>query len=145
MPVIHLNLGAIALAVGLNFMLGYLWYAVLFNRAWARATGREGQPDAAATSLAIALVMNVVAAALMVYVLANNMAVWKPATWGLSTPGTAPLAQAMAAAGFSWLGFVLPIHLHRFAWEGRSLPLLLINAGYGLLGLLIAAVCLAWL
>jgi hypothetical protein len=70
------------------------------------------------------------------------MAVWLPASWGLAAPGPGAAEQVLSAAGFTWLGFVLPVLLHRLGWEKPSLALFAINGGYYLVSLLAAALVL---
>jgi hypothetical protein len=84
-PVIALNYMAIALSVVLGMVLGFVWFSVLFDKAWARHMGMEDvpQPDGAAMgkSMVIFFVSNV----LIVYVLAHTLGVWRASAWGLTS------------------------------------------------------------
>lgn len=131
---------SIAAATFAAFLLGYVWYGLLFAKAWAQAVGRPVKTPPG--DLMPALALNLLGAAFLVFVLANQMAVWLPKSWGLLQPGPGFVEQVASAAGFTFIGFVLPVLLHRYAWEGRNGSLLLINGGYYLLMLLIAAVLL---
>jgi hypothetical protein len=55
-----------------------------------------------------------------------------------------PLASAMNAAIFTWLGFYVPGHLSSTVWEQKSWKLFGINSGYNLLSLLVAALILCY-
>lgn len=140
MPEITLNPPGLLAATLTAFMLGYVWYGLLFAKAWAKAVGRSVETPA--SELLPALALNLFGAALLVFVLANQMAVWLPGTWGLQRPGPGFVEQVASATGFTFVGFVLPVLLHRYAWEGRNGRLLLINGGYYLLMLLTAAALL---
>ncbi len=115
-PVIALNYMAVAVSVVLGMVLGFVWFSVLFDKAWARHMGMEDvpQPDGAAMgkSMVIFFVSNV----LIVYVLAHTLGVWRASAWGLS-PDLSPVALALYTAGFTWLGFFLPLQMNRVAWE----------------------------
>jgi hypothetical protein len=139
MPNITLNPLAIALAALAIFFISYVWYSVLFGRAWAREMGLPADHAASGAALARGLLLTALGAVLMSLVLANSMAVWQPKTWGLTAPGPQPVEQALSAAGFTWMGFVLPVLLHRLGWEKPSLQLFAINGGYYLVSLLAAA------
>lgn len=142
MPNIDLNPLGIAAAAAAIFFISYVWYTPLFGRAWAREMGLSVGHSAAGAALARGLVLTALGALLMSFVLASSMAVWLPKTWGLAGPGPGAVEQVLSAAGFTWLGFVLPVLLHRLGWEKPSLALFAINGGYYLVSLLAAAVVL---
>ncbi len=143
MPNITLNPLSIALAAVAIFFISYAWYTPLFGRAWAREMGLPADHAASGTALARGLALTALGAVLMSFVLANSMAVWLPQTWGVAAPAPHPVEHALSAAGFTWLGFVLPVLLHRLGWEKPSLTLFAINGGYYLVSLLAAALILA--
>jgi Protein of unknown function (DUF1761) len=143
MPNIVLNLPAIALAAVAIFFISYAWYTPLFGRAWAREMNLREDHAASGPALARGLALTALGALLMSFVLANSMAVWLPRTWGVTAPAPNPVEHALSAAGFTWLGFVLPVLLHRLGWEKPSLKLFAINGGYYLVSLLAAALILA--
>lgn len=144
MPNLPFNPLAIGLAAAAIFFLCYVWYVPLFGKVWARELGFAdgGEPQGAALFKALGL--TALGALLTALVLHNSMAVWLPATWGVSAPAPSTLAHAGPAAFFSWLGFMLPVLLRGVAWERQSWRLLGINAGYQLLALLVAATIIAW-
>jgi len=133
---------AIALCVVLGMVLGFVWLSLLFEKAWARHMGMEDvpQPDGAAMgkSMAIFFVSNV----LIVYVLAHTLGVWRASAWGLS-PDLSPVALALYTAGFTWLGFFLPLQMNRVAWQMKKWALGAINAGFDLTRLLVFSFVLA--
>ena len=142
-PVIAINYLAIGVCVILGMVLGFVWFTPLFGKAWARHMGMEDmeQPDGAAMgkSMAIFFVGNV----LIVYVLAHSLGVWRASSWGLN-PDMPTLAIALYSAGFTWLGFFLPMQMNRVAWEMKKWGLVAINAGFDLTRLLLYSFILAY-
>jgi hypothetical protein len=143
MPDIQLNLVAIGLAIVVNFFLGYVWYTPLFGKRWIKEVGLPEGHEAQGSELAKALLGNLLGCALLAFVLATNMAVWLPSTWGVQAAAPGAISQALQAAGFTWLAFYLPPMLNGVLWERRSWTLLAINGGYYLVSLLVAAMLIA--
>jgi hypothetical protein len=140
MPNIDINFIAIGIAVVANFFIGFVWYGPLFGKAWNRALGR-----AEGGALAAGLVANVVGAFLIAFVLANNIGAWTPSSWGIKEAAYGPLSQALQAAFFTWLGFIVPPLVNGIVWEGRRWSMLGINGGYYLVSLLVAALLITHL
>jgi Protein of unknown function (DUF1761) len=145
MPDIQISVLAIFTAVVANFMFGYFWYTPLFGRAWAKEVGLDFDKKPAANEMIKSLGLNILGNFFLAYVLAQNIAAWTPKTWGLATPGLAPISQSMTAAFFVWLGFVVPVLLNGVAWEKKSWKLFAINGGYYFFTLLIAALIITHL
>ena len=142
MPTITINPLGVAAAAAAIFFISFLWYTPLFGRAWARAVGLPADHSHAGAALVRGLLLTALGAVLMAFVLANTMAVWLPASWGVAAPPPGAVEQVLSAAGFTWLGFVLAVMLHRLGWEKPSLGLFAINGGYYLVSLLAAATVL---
>jgi hypothetical protein len=138
MPDIQPNFVAVAVAVVLNFLLGYAWYTPLFGRIWARELGLPADRPTPGTALATGLFANVAGCFLVAVVLSNNIAAWTPRTWGIQGEDLAPLSQGLQAAIFTWLGFFVPPLLNGLAWEKRGWKLTGIHGGYHLASLLVA-------
>lgn len=145
MPNIELNFIAIGAAVVANFFIGFLWYGPFFGKAWNRAIGRADDHAAQGGALAMGLVANVVGAFLLAFVVANNIGAWTPSSWGIKEVAYGPVNQALQAAFFTWLGFIVPPLLNGVVWEGRRWSLLAINGGYYLVSLLVAALLITHL
>ena len=139
MPTIAFNPLAIAAAAIAVFFFSYVWYTPLFGRTWARAMGLPPDHAHHGAALARGLLLTALGSLLMALVLSVTMAVWLPTSWGLSAPGPGAVEQVLSAAGFTWVGFVLPVLLHRLGWEKPSLVLFAVNGGYYLGALLLAA------
>lgn len=139
MPNIEPNFLAIALATFACFMLSYVWFTPLFGTAWKKEMGFESDPEPAGAALFKSLGLTLVGIVFLIFVLSNNMAVWQPKTWGLDIPAMPVAEQAVSAAFFTWLGFIVPVHLNLVAWAKHSWKLFAINSGYYLVALLVAA------
>jgi hypothetical protein len=145
MPDIVPNVLAVAMAVVLNFVLGFIWYTPLFGKLWRQELGLAPGHTEQGGALAKGLLANVVGCLLIAFILANNIAAWTPSTWGIQGAGLDPAVQASQAAIFTWLGFFVPPLLNGMAWESRSWKLAAIHGGYYLVSLLVAAMLLTHL
>lgn len=110
-----LNIWAIPVAALSAFIVGGLWYSVLFRGAWLRANGFESDPPAADRVFTISFLLSLV--------MAFNLAMFlndakTTLAWG---------ATAGFLAGFGWVGMgIAMISL----FERRPLSYVLINGGY---------------
>jgi hypothetical protein len=59
-------------------------------------------------------------------------------------PDLAPWIYAVNAAFFNWLGFFLPLQMNRVAWEMKKWGLVLINASFDLVRLLLFGFILSY-
>lgn len=144
MPNIEISLLGLGLAVVVNFFVGYVWYGPLFGKAWGSDMGVDTSAVSGA-GLAKAMGLTVVGLILMTFVLSQNIGAWTPSSWGHADNSADRLMQALSAAGFTWLGFILPVLFSSITWEGRSFRFFAINAGYYLMTLLIASFALVYL
>jgi hypothetical protein len=131
-----LNFMAILIAVGANFIFGFIWYTPLFGKAWAKELGFDMSVKPPASALIKGMVVMVIGNFLMAWVLAHNCAAW---TFVPGMDAMSPTAAALSAAIFTWLGFFVPGDLSRVVWEMRSWKFFFIQTGYHLGMLLIAA------
>jgi hypothetical protein len=111
-----LNLWAVLAAALSAFVIGGLWYSLLFGAAWKRANRFTADPPAAgpkgfAIAFALCLVM------------AFNLAMY------LNAPGTTLAWGATAGflAGFGWVAMSLGVIS---VFENRPLSYVLVNGGY---------------
>ena len=139
MPEIQINLTAVIVAVVANFIFGFVWFTFLFRNAWAREMGFDVNEQPERSAMIKGMILNLIGNFLLAWVLAHNIAVWDPQSWGLPPSDLSPIASAGMAAFFTWLGFYVPIFLGTVAWEKRSWKLFGINSSYHLLALLIVA------
>ncbi len=143
MPDININIVAILLAVVANFFIGFVWYTPLFGRIWAIEMGFDPDEKPATAAMAKGMLTMVVGNFFFAWVLAHNMAVWNPETWGQGPSQMSAAANAGMAAVFTWLGFFLPVDVGTVTWERKSWKLFAINTGYHFVSLLVVAMILA--
>jgi len=141
-PNIQLNWTAVIIAVVANFILGYVWYSVLFGKAWGNAMKMDMTQKPESSVIVKGMLIMIVGNFLMAFVFAHNIAAWNPVTWGQAASSHPPMQNAFAAAFFTWLGFYLPQDMSKMAWENKSWTLFFINASYHFLSLLVAAMIL---
>lgn len=111
-----LNIWAILVAAISAFVVGGLWYSVLFRGAWLRANRFESDPPAAGAKVfAMSFILSLV--------MALNLAMF------LNDPKTTLAWGATAGflAGFGWVAMGIGIIS---LFERRSLSYVLINGGY---------------
>jgi hypothetical protein len=122
----HVNWLAVLVAgVGASALLGFLWYGPLFGKMWMRASGVNPDGRNMAPLLALSILLSIIAATLL--------AVWIGYNGPLKGAAKGLLAGAVFGGGALGTSYL---------WEGRSLKLWLINAGYvtgqyGLIGLIL--------
>jgi hypothetical protein len=128
---------AVAVAGVLHWLLGAGWFT-LFKTQWLAGMGTTSAQIMAASAgrpawlpHAITLVANFV----MAYVLG----------WLIVATGAQSVMRGLKVAAIVWAGFVASSWATEYAFEGRSVEIFGINAGYPLVGLLIMGVVLgAW-
>ena len=130
MPEIQMNYIALLVSVVAGFFLSYVWYTPLFGKVWNQEMGFDASVEPATPALVKSLLLTVLSVFLVAFVLANNIAVWTPSTWGVSQANLPKYEQALQAGFFTWIGFFVSNLLLGVAWEKRSWKLFAIDAGY---------------
>ena len=134
-----INYLAILIAAVASFFVGFLWYSVLFGKAWAKEMGISMDIKPTPAAMIKSLVMNFIGCFFLAFVFAHNNA-----AWGF-VPGmdqTEPIEKMANAVGFTWLGFYLIVDLNAVAFEGRSWKLFFINTSYHFMMLLVSGLVL---
>lgn len=127
-----LNPVAIIAASVAFFVVGFLWYGVLFSDAWMAAEGIT--EEEAAGDSPIWMVLGFVITVMQVAGLALVLK-WK---------GVTGLSDAAMTAAILWALFALPFTLYGFAYSpGHNSTLLMIDASHLLVGWVISAVVLS--
>ena len=138
---LKINVVAILVAVVVNFILGFVWYTPLFGKAWGKEMGHDPNVKAETSLMVKGMVFMLIGNFLFAWVFAHNIAAW---TFVPGVNQIGPLASALNAAIFTWLGFYVPGHLGSTVWENKSWKLFAINAGYNLVSLLAVAFILCY-
>lgn len=138
--VLKINIAVVLIGVVINFILGFVWFAILFAKAWIKEMGYDPdmRPDRKAMAKGISLML--IGSFLFVWVYAFYLAGWK------FIPGTAEIGTisfALNSALSVWFGFFVPVHLSRVVWEKHSWKLFGINSGYHLVTTVIISLILA--
>ena len=123
----------ISIVVGaiVMFAVGALWFTVLFGMRWSKLMQRTPEQLARVKAvgmkrpLVIMFLLNLVSCGVLYFLL--------PQLLVLST------FQFLIVVFIVWLGFTLPSFMNSYLWEGRSIELMLINAGGSLLGFVAGA------
>jgi hypothetical protein len=142
-PSIHLNWLAIGASVVASFVLGSLWYGPLFGKTWAKDMG-YGDKKMAGSEIAKGSILNLLGALLMAFVLAHDVAVWRPSSWHAGADAS-PYVYGFFAGFFLWIGFVIPMLLNSVAYERKTWKVFGINAVYQFLSLQAMGMILAHL
>ena len=139
MEELGISMTGVAVATLASFFVGFLWYTVLFGKAWAKEMNMPMDVKPPAGAMIKSLIMNLIGCFLLAYVLAHNTAAWGfvPGIDQMSTG-----VQIANAAIFTWLGFFVPVDINTVAWEGKSWKLFFINTSYHLMMVLASAVIL---
>jgi len=128
---VHLNYVVVLIAAVVEWLLGALWYGVLFKKSWRSLTGlAEGEkPKGAAFGMIVSFVASILVAVILGLIVQSAQA--KVFTGG-------------AKLGvICWSGFVAPVLFAQHIWERRRVNLFAINAAYWVLAMALAGGILA--
>jgi MFS family permease len=127
----HISYVWIVVAALVQWLLGMLWYGVIFKKSWKKLVGLpEGQkPTNAIFALAVALV----ACLLLSFVLAHVV----------EMAGASLFTKGFMLGVVCWLGFMAPPLFAQHIFEGRRANLFAINAAYWLLAMALGGAILA--
>lgn len=132
----NLNLTAILVATLVSFMLGGLWYCMLFSKAWMVALGiNQEDVDDANISMGRALGASAFASLLTAGALGLLLSSATPITWTFG----------IEVALLVWVAFSIGPMFKMVFWEERPWALFAIDGGYELVSILAsAAILIAW-
>lgn len=142
-PHLHLNPLAIVVSVVVSFALGSVWYGALFVKPWQRAMGFADDKKPSGAEIAKGSIINVIGTALIAFVLAHDVLVWRPSTWGVGSD-QAPHVYGFFGAFFVWLGYIVPVLLNGVAFERKPWRVFFISAGFQLISLMVMAMILSY-
>lgn len=132
MEQVVINHFAVIVAAALSFVLGGLWYGMLFGKAWMKETGITQEQAQQGTGKVFGLSF------IWMLVMAYNLAFFL----GQPSLGVKEGLMYGFATGFGWIAmaiFVIGL------FERRSAKLMLINGGYMTVALtMMGAVIAAW-
>lgn len=132
-----INYPAVIVAAVIHFMIGGLWYSVLFGKKFLEIVGWTPEQQAqivAQTHWTVYLI-----AFLTSLILVGTLAYF------IAYTGAKGVAGGMQTAACLWLGFVATTQIATVLFEQRKLGLYLLNIGYQLVaGLICGALLGVW-
>ncbi len=142
-PQIALNAKAVALAVIVSFMFGWLWYGPLFGKSWAKLQGIKYTNKVATKDMMKGMGLGLLGSFLTAYVMTFSTNVWRASVCSGHGADMEWWRYGFYGGMFVWLGFTIPILFSSIAWEGKSWKLFAINASYHFLNLQIISMIVA--
>ena len=120
----HVSYGWVVVAAVVKWLLGALWYGLIFKKSWHKLVGlSEGEkPKNAIFAMAASLLANL----LLSYALALVIHM---------APNATVFTKGFMLGVVCWLGFMAPPLFAQHIWEGRRANLFAINAAYWLLAM----------
>ncbi len=127
----HVSYLWVVVAALVQWLLGILWYGVIFRKSWPKlvglATGEKPKFQM------LALISGFVVCLLLSFVMAHIFAVFGVRLWN----------QGFSIGVLCWLGFMAPPLIAQHILEGRRANLLAINMTYWLMAMGIGSAILA--
>ncbi len=122
MPTFEINYVAVLVSAAAGFVIGMLWYSVLFGKAWMKLSGMKKADIEKSKKKGMTknFIGGFVALLVMAFVLAHFVDMAEAAT---------VLGGAQAGI-WIWLGFVATIMLNKVLWEGKPFKLYLLDAAH---------------
>ncbi len=126
----HVNYIAILVSAILQWLLGMLWYGLIFRKSWAKLVGlAEGEKP---KYRALGMIASFVACLLLSYALVHI-------TW----LGSPLFTTGVGLGVVCWLGFIAPPLFTQHIFESRRANLFAINGAYWLLAMALGGGILA--
>jgi len=143
---------AIGVGVLSAMVIGFIWYGPLFGKAWAKEVGVDLSQKPPAREFIRSMSMMLIGAFLIAYCLAHNVEAWRMVMGQFLASGQMPGMQAsqipmmlaLNSAGWTTIGYIVPIVLNQVAFEKKSWKLFFINVGYYLVTLLAMSFAMAY-
>lgn len=131
---INANYMSILAGAVVYFVLGGLWYELLFKKQWLSAMGMSAEEAKESSKGITAFIGHFVLVLITTLVLSNVIRMSGSETW----------MQGLTAGFWVWFGFMLPILGSGYFWEKYSLKLLIVNGAYHLVAMMGVGAMLVW-
>lgn len=123
---LHVNLVMVLVSAVCQWILGVLWYGLIFRKSWTKLVGlAEGERPKNAV---FAMIVAFVACLLLSFVMAH-VEIWSGMTYFRGGAGLGVIC---------WVGFIAPPLFTQHVFEGRRANLFAINAAYWMLAMALA-------
>ncbi len=129
-----IRLVAVGLSGVASFVLGFLWFAVLFRQPYLNGLGKTAEQLANGPSILQASLLQLLGNLVMAYVLA----------WLIRHTGQQTVMGGLRVGALSWLGFIAAVIGPMYAFQAFSFQFFVITAGYPLVALLTMGAILGW-
>ncbi len=131
MQLFHTNVLAVLAAAVLQWLVGWVWYGVIFNKTYRALVGASetGKPANAGGVMALTFVTNLILAFALAKIVILS--------------GVATVTMGMFVGVVCGLGFVVPPLLAQHVSEGKPFKLFGINAIYWLIAMALGGCLLA--
>ncbi len=135
LPQVDVNLVAVLVAAVVSYVIGWIWFSVLFGKAWTRLSGFTGKKMEAMKKkgMAKSYLLMFVGTLVMSYVLAQFV----------DYAGAVTFGDGMTAGFWLWLGFIAPVQLGMVLWGEKPWTLYFIDTFHNLVALLVMGGILA--
>src|SRR3990167_927562 len=111
---ITVNYLAVLIAGVASMAVGFIWYSpAMFAKQWMKLSG-------------LSFALSLVTAYVLFHVMAMSRAVFD----------YDPVMTGITSAFWMWLGFIMPVQMTDFIFQGREMKLVMINTGYQLISLI---------
>ena len=131
---VPVNWWAILVALLANYVIGYLWYGLIFAKAWQKMNGLS---EMKVTALSV--ILGLVGAFFTSYILQHAVFF---ANQYLKTGG---VGGGLMTGFFSWLGFIAPVTIGVVTYQKKPFALWILDNAYWLISLLVMGMILsAW-
>lgn len=125
------------LAAGVaSIVIGFVWYhPKVFGSKWMQLANIPPQAaEEGKKKMPLMAFIGFLASMLVAYVMNHFGIAWGVFDW----------IGGIELAFWIWLGFMAPVMLGAVLWEGKSVKLFAINAGYWFVSLVVMALILVW-
>ena len=122
MPTFEINYLAVLVSAVAGFVIGALWYSVLFGKAWMKLSkmGKKDIEKEKKKGMAKSYAAGFIALLVMAFVLAHFV----------DMAGAATVLEGAQAGFWAWLGFVATTMLNKVLWEGKPVKLYVLDAAH---------------
>jgi hypothetical protein len=125
------NLIPVVVATVASIILGMLWYGPLFGKQWMALQGftKKDMEKAKQKGMGMTYLMMTISSLVTLYILA----------YFLDMLSVVSMNAAIMPVTLIWLGFFATTMLGSVLWEGKPMALYILNIGFSLVNLIIAA------
>jgi hypothetical protein len=122
-----MNFLAIAVSAVVSFVLGWVWFMIVFRAPYIRGLNKTAEELAKGPSAVPSLLLQFVGGLVMAFVLA----------WFIARTNAQGAVGGMYIGLMAWVGFIAAVLGPYYAFQAYPFSFFLINAGYPLVSLLL--------